>query len=186
MVENNKFPVAMRIMHWSMALLVIGMLAFGLYIHNIPLDDPGKFEFHHWHRAFSVLAFAMVLTRLVIRLRSTVPDLPKTIPWYEHTAAKSAQILLYSAMLAMPILGYVASSAVPEFPGAPPINSIWFFGVDLPLYPIAKNYDTTVFYITIHKTIGYAMIAVIIAHVAGTLKHRFFDRPENDVLSKML
>ncbi len=89
-------------------------------------------------------------------------------------------------MLVMPPLGYIASSAVPEFPGIPALHSIWFFGADLPLFPIAKSYDTTKFPITIHMYVGYAMIAVIAGHVGGALKHRFFDKPENDVLSKMI
>jgi len=161
------------------------MLALVLYIHSIPLDDPNKFDLYHWHRAFGVSAFALVIVRLLIRLGSRTPQLPATIPWYERTAAKVAQILLYVAMLAMPILGYIASSAVPELPGVPPLNSIWFFGLELPLFPIEKDYDSTVFYITIHKYVGYAMIAIICAHAAGALKHRFFDRPENDVLSTM-
>ena len=38
----------------------------------------------------------------------------------------------------------------------------------------------------IHKYVGYTMAAIIVAHAGGALKHRFFDKPENDVLSKML
>lgn len=184
--QTARFPVAMRVLHWTMAALLAGLLGFGIYIHNIPLEDPAKFDLYHWHRAFGVLAFALVILRLLTRFRSTRPDLPDSLPWQERTAAKTAQILLYLAMFAMPVLGYIASSAVPEFPGVPPLNSIWFFGAELPLFPIAKNYETTVFYITIHKYVGYAMIAIIGAHAAGALKHRFFDRPENDVLSRMI
>lgn len=184
--EPIKFSLPMRLLHWFMATLLIGMIALGLYIHSIPLDAPNKFDLYHWHRAFGIVAFALVIVRLIVKLASRTPGLPEGIPWHERTAAKTAQILLYMAMFAMPVFGYVASSAVPEFPGVPPINSIWFFGAELPLFPIVKNYDTTVFYITIHKYIGYAMIAVIIAHVAGAFKHRFFDKPENDVLSKMI
>lgn len=176
----------MRLLHWFIVALLIGMLASGIYIHQIPLKDPGKFDLHHWHRAFGVLAFASVITRLIVRQFAQVSAMPPGIPWYERRAAKIAQILLYMAMLAMPLLGYIASSAAPDFPGAPPIHSIWFFGLGLPLFPVAKNYDTTVFFITLHKYVGYTMIAVIAAHVAGALKHRFLDKPENDVLSKMI
>lgn len=68
----------------------------------------------------------------------------------------------------------------------PSLNSIWFFGLELPLFPVEKNYDTTKLFITVHKYLGYALIAVLIAHVGGAIKHRLFDRPENDVLSRML
>ncbi len=184
--SSEKFSAPLRILHWTLALLLIGLLASGIHIHDIPLDDPGKFALYPWHRAFGVLAFVLVIVRLIARSASNVPEIPATIPWQERTAAKAAQIVLYLAMLSVPVLGYVASSALPEFPNIPPLNSIWFFGQELPLVAVEKNHDTTVFFITIHKYVGYAMIAVIGAHVAGAIKHRYFDTPENDVLAKML
>lgn len=184
--QSTKFPVPMRAIHWTMALLLIGLLALGLYIHSIPLEAPNKFDLYPWHRAFGVLAFGLVCLRIAVRLQSTPPALPDDLAWYERTGAKIAQLFLYLAMLIMPIVGYIASSAVPEFPGVPPIESIWFFGLELPLFPVEKNYDTTDLFITIHKYVGYTMILVIALHVAGALKHRFFDKPEHDVLSKML
>ena len=182
----EKFPAAMRALHWAMALLIIVLLVLGTYMAGLPMDVPGKLDFYPWHRAFGIVAFILVIIRLIVRFRSQVPDIPADIPWYERRAAQGAQIALYTAMLVMPPLGYIASSAIPEFPGVPPLNSIWFFGADLPLFPVEKNYDTTKFFITIHKYLGYAMMAVIVAHVGGALKHRLFDKPENDVLSKML
>ncbi|MES0881518.1 cytochrome b [Roseibium sp. SCP14] len=184
--EIRKFSIPLRALHWSMAVLLVGLLVSGIYAHRMALDHPWKFDFYAWHRAFGVLAFALVILRLIVRFRSRSPEMPTTLPWHERTSARAAQIFLYLAMLAIPVFGYVASSAVPEFPNVPPLHSIWFFGLDLPLFPIAKNYETTVFYISIHKYLGYAMIAIITVHAAGALKHRLFDRRENDVLSKMI
>lgn len=181
-----KYPVPLRVLHWSMAVLLIGLFALGLYIHEIPIEDPGKWDLYPWHRAFGVLAFLLVILRLLFRLSSKTPELSSSIPWYERRGAQIAQFLLYCGMLIVPLVGYVASSALPELPGIPPLNSIWFFGVELPLAPVAKNYDTTKIYITIHKYAAYGMAAIVIVHVAGALKHRLLDRPENDVLSKMI
>ncbi|MGI9380462.1 MAG: cytochrome b [Methyloligellaceae bacterium] len=181
-----KFPAALRFLHWSMAVLLIGLFALGLYIHEIPLEDPGKWTLYPWHRAFGVVAFLLVISRLVTRLSSRIPELPKSISWYERRGAQIAQLLLYVGMLVVPLAGYVASSALPELPGIPPLNTIWFFGVELPLAPVAKNYDTTKIFITIHKYAAYGMAAIVAAHVVGALKHRYFDKPEHDVLSKMI
>lgn len=182
----GKFPASMRLLHWLMASLIIGLLAIGILMADIPLDSPDKFDLYPWHRAFGILAFVLVIIRLIVRFRSSVPAPPAGIKWYERRAAQGAQIVLYGGMLILPPLGYCASSAVPEFPGIPVLNSIWFFGLELPRLPMEKNYDTMKFFITIHKYVGYAMIAVIFAHVAGALKHRYFDKPENDVLSQMM
>jgi len=182
----KKFSFCMRLLHWSMALLIIGLMALGLYMASIPLNSPDKFALYHWHRAFGVVAFLLALIRLWVRVRSQMPEMPTTLPMHERVAAKAAQFILYGFMLSIPVVGYIASSAVPEFPGVPPLNSIWFFGTELPLFPIEKDYNTTKFLITIHKYLAYGMIAVLFAHIAGALKHRFFDRPENDVLAKMI
>lgn len=182
----KKFSLSMRLLHWSMALLIIGLMALGLYMASIPLESPDKFALYHWHRAFGVLAFILVLIRLWVKVRNQMPEMPSTLPWYEHLAAKAAQFILYGFMLSIPVVGYIASSAVPDFPGVPPLNSIWFFGFELPLFPVEKDYNTTKFLITIHKYLAYGMITVLFAHIAGALKHRFFDQPENDVLSKMI
>lgn len=182
----HKYSVSMRVLHWSMATLMIGLLIYGVYIHQIPWEDPGKAMLANWHRAFGVLAFGLIIIRLICKLASVIPELPASMPWYERKGAKSAQIFLYQAMFVVPAVGYIASSAVPDFPGAPPVLSIWFFGLDLPLFPIEKNYETVGFFGAIHEYVGYAMIAVIAAHIIGAFKHRFFDKPENDVLSKMI
>ena len=153
---------------------------------SIPLESPDKFDLYHWHRALGVVALIFVILRLVIRKSSKIPKIPDGIPRRERFAAKSAQVVLYCLMFALPALGYIASSAIPEFPGVPPINSIWFFGLELPLFPVEKNYDTTKFFIGIHEYLAYGLIAVVVVHLTGALKHRLFDKPENDVLSKML
>ncbi|MGF1731599.1 cytochrome b [Photobacterium kasasachensis] len=183
---TNKFSLSMRLLHWIMAALIIGLLALGLYMAALPMESTDKFALYHWHRAFGVLAFILVFIRLVVRVRSQIPEIPSSLPLHERIAAKTAQYTLYGFMLSIPVVGYIASSAVPDFPGVPPLHSIWFFGIELPLFPIEKDYNTTKFMITIHKYLAYGMIGVLCAHIAGALKHRFFDRPENDVLGKMI
>lgn len=184
--KPHKYPLPMRVLHWKMATLLIGLLVYGVYIHQIPWEDPGKAVLADWHRAFGVLAFGLIIIRLIWKLVSVAPKLPTSMPWYERTGAKIAQIFLYLTMFIMPAVGYIASSAAPNFPGAPPILSIWFFGLDLPLFPVEKNYETVSTFGAIHEYLGYAMIAVIAAHVLGAFKHRFFDKIQNDVLSKMI
>jgi cytochrome b561 len=39
----------------------------------------------------------------------------------------------------------------------------------------------------LHKVLAYTLLGLILVHVAGALKHRFYDRdPRNDVLRRML
>lgn len=181
-----KYPLTMRVLHWVMAVLVLIVLSVGIYMSMLPFEAPDKFDLYPWHRAFGVLVFALVAVRIVTRLTAGVPELPDTIPRATRIVAASVQAFFYVALLLMPVFGYIASSALPEIPGVPPVPSIWFFGLELPLAPVAKNYDTMKLFITLHEYLGYALLLALLAHVAGAIKHRFFDRRENDVLRRML
>ena len=65
-------------------------------------------------------------------------------------------------------------------------DGVFFFGVNLPeLLP--KNDDWFVVFQLLHKVFAYTLLALIVLHIAGALKHRFYDKdPRNDVLRRML
>ena len=185
---SKKFPITIRILHWTMALLIFGLIGLGVYMAGLPLDDPSKMGLYKWHRAFGVLVLVLTVFRIGVKWkqRSQIPQLPSTLPNYEKTLAQSVQYFIYLFLITIVVTGYVASSALPEFPGIPPLNSIWFFFTDLPLAPVEKNYDTTKLVIGIHKILAYAFCLTLGLHILGALKHRFFDQPEHDVLKTML
>ena len=184
--KPNKCPLLMRLLHWSMAIIIFALLSIGIYMAGVPLDATEKIDMYHWHRAFGVVVFLLLLLRVVTRLFSTVPNRPDGIPQAQQRIAHIVQFLLYGCMLTIPVLGYVASSALPDFPGIPPLNSIRFFGAELPLAPVEKNYDTTKSLITLNGWLAYALISLLSLHIIGALKHRFLDKPGNDVLSKII
>jgi len=174
-----KYPVSIRAIHWLSAALIIGLLVLGIYMTPFDMDNMEHSEsLYFWHKSFGILAFLFVVARLVNKPRHVLPDLPKGMPRHEKLAAKAAHRALYILMVIIPILGYIQSSAYEYSSG------VHFFGLDLPeLIPNSKPvFDVANF---LHKWASYAFIAVIVAHVAGAIKHRLFDR-ENDVLNRML
>ncbi len=36
-------------LHWLMAVMIVGLLALGLYMHELPLS-PQKLELYSWHK----------------------------------------------------------------------------------------------------------------------------------------
>ncbi len=133
---------------------------------------------YFWHKSFGILFIIIIIARLLNRKRHHLPELPKTMPKYEQRAAKIAHQLLYLLMVLIPLLGYCQSSSY-EFS-----DGINFFFIDLPeILPKSKFiFDITN---SLHKWLSYFLIALIVAHVLGALKHRFFDK-ENNVLDRML
>ena len=175
-----KYPRALRILHWSMALIILGMIGVGLTM--VSLDDrvPAKFDLlYPWHKSFGMLILILVLVRLTTRLRASTPPLPEGLAAWEARAAKLGHIALYVLMVLVPCMGYAMSSSYTQSDG------VFFFGVNLPeLLP--KNDARFAVFQALHRYMAYTLLTLVVLHVAGALKHRFLDKdPANDVLSRM-
>ena len=175
-----KYPLALRILHWSMALIILGMIWAGWTM--VSLDDkvPAKFDlFYPWHKSFGMLILMLVLVRLATRLRASTPPLPEGLAPWEARAAKIGHIALYVLMVVVPCMGYAMSSSFTQSDG------VFFFGINLPeLLP--KNDARFEVFQALHRYLAYTLLMLVALHVAGALKHRFVDKDRaNDVLSRM-
>lgn len=171
--------MAVRLMHWIMAGLIITNITLAWLMTPFGEEKPYRDLFYFLHKSFGVTLLALIVIRIVVRLRATILPLPTGLPGREVVAAKAVHKILYALLLAMPVLGYVQSSTY-EFS-----DGVHFFGL---LVPELIPDNDTLFKITntLHRVLGYTLLAFVVLHVGGALKHRFFDKPENDVLSRML
>lgn len=177
----QKYPVRMRVFHWGMAVIILGLIGAGWLMISPDGETPSAYDFFYpWHKAFGMLVLFAALARLVVRLRARTPELPAGLASWEKIGAKVGHALLYTLMIVVPLMGYSMSSSFTQSDG------VWFFGVDLPeLLP--KNDARFEVFQMLHRYLAYTLLGLIAVHVIGALKHRFLDRnPENDVLSKML
>ncbi len=176
-----KYPMPIRLLHWTMALIIAGLLWAGLTMVSMNDAVPAKFEhFYPWHKSFGMLILMLVLVRLAIRARATLPALPQGLAAWEIQTAKAAHRLLYALMILVPLAGYSMSSSYTQSDG------VYFFGVNLPeLLP--KNDDRFKVFQGIHKVLAFVLLGVVVLHALGALKHRFLDRDRSkDVLSRMV
>ena len=167
-------PLA-RALHWWMAALIIGLVGLGLYMTDQPDSDP-KWALYDLHKSLGVVAFTLVLVRLAWRRASPPPDPSASLSDLEKSAAHAAHFLLYAAMIALPVSGYLDSA----FGG----YHISVFGLfDVPLL-LGKN--DTLFKLAerTHGLIGYGLILLVAVHAGAALKHHFVAR--DDVLRRML
>jgi cytochrome b561 len=170
-----------RIFHWVMAILVITMIVVGVYIHgldpNNPAEAPTKSQLGALHKATGMLILALVTARLGWRLATGRPALPATVAAWQRIAAYISHASLYLLMFAMPVSGYVMSSYAQR-----PVN---FYGLfEIPPLPVEKNIEMAKALFGVHETLAMILLAVILVHVAGALKHHFIDR--DGVLVRML
>ena len=111
-------------LHWLIAIALAGTFALGLYMHELPLS-PQKLKFYSWHKWAGVTIFLFVILRLVWRLGHRPPALPFLMPAWQRLAAEATHVLLYVLMFAVPLSGWLMSSAKG-------FQTVWFGVLPLP------------------------------------------------------
>lgn len=178
--SSQKSPLAMRVVHWTRAAIIIVLLAVGILMTNVADDFPGKFSMlYPNHKQFGILVLILVVVQLVLRGRGGVPEPAALKPW-EQTIFAITHKLFYVLMIAVPVAGYGLSSTYPESDGVP------FFFTSLPeLLP--KDEAASGVFAAAHAILAYGLLALVALHVAGVVKHRLFDQgPARRLLNRML
>jgi cytochrome b561 len=173
-VTTRYTPVA-KALHWLMALLLFGLLALGFTMTDLPLS-PRKLQLYSWHKWAGVTVFLLVLVRLAWRVTHRPPPLPDHMPKVMQLAAHAGHVLLYGLMIAIPLSGWLMSSAKG-------FQTVWFGVLPIPDL-VNKNQELGNLLQTVHLSLNLLFVAVIVGHIGAALKHHFIDR--DDVLTRML
>lgn len=162
-------------LHWLIAFAILATFVLGLYMHELPLS-PQKLKLYSWHKWAGVTIFLFVALRLGWRLTHRAPELPATMPAWQRTAAEATHALLYLLMFAVPLSGWLMSSAKG-------FQTVWFGVLPLPDL-VGKNKELGDLLREVHELLNFGMAALVVAHLGAALKHHFIDR--DDVLTRML
>lgn len=161
MDATQKYAPPLRLLHWLMAMFIIGLLATGLTMEDYP--DEFKKTAYSLHKSFGVTVLGLFFIRLAVRLKTVLPPYPASMPSREKLLAKAVVWLFYGAMLVMPLSGWLMSNSKGY-----PVE--WF---TLPMPNLTgKNDAIHGFTHETHELVGYALIALILLHIAGIIKHR--------------
>ncbi len=161
--QYNRPAVAL---HWLIALLVLATLPLGLYMHDLPLS-PTKLKLYSYHKWIGVTVLWLAVLRIVWRLGHTAPS-PLPAPRWQQLAAAATHGLLYLLLFAIPISGWLMSSAKG-------FTTVYFGVLPLPDL-VAKDATLGKTLAEVHEALNYFLIALIGLHVVGALKHHFIDR----------
>lgn len=170
---KNRFGIMAILLHWIMAILLIGLLALGLYMTRIPISLE-KLKLYGWHKEFGMLAFMLVIVRLTWKFRNTTPSL-NLLRW-ETIAARTVHGAFYLFMFALPISGWIITSAA----GLP----VSFFGWFLLPNLVSANEAPRILFSEVHQWLAYALIVVFCMHVSAALKHYFINK--DNIMQRML
>lgn len=178
------------ILHWLIGLLLIGMLALGLWMSELPKDAPktAAFDLFDWgiytltlsepvtvrtfyfnlHKSIGVTLLALILFRVFWRVTHAAPDFPATMKAWEKKLSHAVHHSLYALMLVIPVSG-VVMSVYSKF------GILWF---GIPLVKGLDNPQLRDLFKEVHEIAAWLLIVIVVLHIAAAIKHRVVDKDE--------
>lgn len=176
-IASERYTRVAIVLHWTIAALVIGLIAFGLLMTKEWM--PNRFEIYQWHKSFGILVLVLTVVRLVWRLTHRPPPLPDTMPGWQKAASHATHALFYGLLFAMPMIGWAMVSA-----SSLPVPTVLFDLVPLPdMLGVTESEAAYERFRWLHDLGAKLFIALIALHIGAALKHQFVDR--DAVLSRM-
>ncbi len=174
-MNSTRYTATAIGLHWLMLLLLVTLFSVGLYMSDLPLS-PWKLKIYSWHKWAGVTAFLLVLARMAWRFTHQPPTLPASMPRWQVLAAHVGHALLYLLMFAIPLSGWLMSSAKG-------FQTVYFGVLPIPDL-LAKNKELGDLLREVHETLNWILMLVVAGHAGAALIHHFVDR--DDVLTRML
>ncbi len=174
-MTQSRYTGTARALHWLAALLIFCGFGLGLFMTSLEIA-PATLRYYAWHKWIGITVFLVAAARLAWRAAHPPPPLPATMPSWQVAASRVTHAVLYALMLAIPISGWIYSSATG-------ISVVYLGLVPLPDL-IPKDREVAKTLLIVHKSLNYLLAAVVTMHVAAALKHQFVDR--DGVLGRML
>ena len=155
------------VLHWLVALAVLCAFPLGMYMHELPLS-PTKLRLYSYHKWIGISALLLVALRLAWRAGHRPPPFLPGLPRWQAIAAHATHHSLYLLLLAVPISGWLMSSALG-------VSVVWFGVIPLPDL-VEKDKQLGELLKEVHETLNFTMLALILIHAAAAVKHHLFER----------
>lgn len=161
-------------LHWLIAAVVAGGFGLGVYMADLPVS-PERLRLFNYHKWIGITVLGLVCLRAAWRLFHPPPAVVP-MPAWQAKIAKITHVLLYVLMFAVPLAGWMMSSAK----GYPVVYLKLWQLPDL----VHKDKALGEILETVHAVLAWTLAGLVGLHAAGALKHHFVDR--DDTLRHML
>jgi cytochrome b561 len=163
---ENHWGWLSKLLHWMTAALILIQIPLGYYAEELKLS-PLKLDLFVWHKSIGMLILLLAIERLLWRITGTIPKMPNTDP-IQRRLAQLAHFLLYGLMFALPLSGWIITSAANI-----PTKLFWL--IELPAItgpdPALKSLAAEV-----HEICVAMLIIILVVHIGAALRHHFMLR----------
>ncbi|GAB3629921.1 cytochrome B [Pandoraea terrae] len=174
-MQRSYTPVA-KALHWTMAIVIIVAWAAGYYSSTLSLPQKIQTDSIMLHKSIATITLFLLAARIPWRFIHGAPAHSSDRPRLECVAARVGHLLLYVCMVALPLSGWLWSSAAGY---KIPVAGLFFIP---PL--MAKTPALSPIFKQVHMLLAYTIAVLVCGHVLMALKHHFIDR--GDSLVSML
>ena len=175
MPRNDRYSATAIALHWLIFVLIVGGFALAVYMVDLPLS-PAKLKYFSWHKWTGITIFLLALTRIAWRLTHRAPPYSADFPSWQRRAAGTMHALLYALIVVIPLTGWLYSSAAG-------VTTVYFGVLPLPDL-LAKDKVLAELLKSVHVTLNYTLLILVLLHVMAALQHHFFVRDQ--ILARML
>ena len=165
MPAQPQFPAVSRLLHWTIAVMVLTMLCIGVAM-VVSLGD-----YHALvsiHRPLGIAILILVVVRFVNRLVNPPPPLPATMSHAERLAATASELAMYGLMLVLPLVGWGMLSAA-RYP------IVLYGSLHLP-FILPHNAMLYAVLRKAHAILAYLFFLTFMAHFGAILFHTLIVR----------
>ena len=176
MTLPQRFTRTAMALHWIVAVAMIANVALGLLPSVMP--DAAQRPMIDLHKSIGLTVLGLAVLRLLWRMTHQPPPMPAEYGRWERLGAKLAHWGLYALIFALPISGYLHDSAF-KLAAAHPLHLFWIvpvprLGAISAMAPAAKQvFHDRMF--AVHVWLSFALYGLFALHVAGALKHQYWD-----------
>ena len=161
-----------RRLHWWSAGLILAGFAIAWPMVALPLDQLlAKFLLYQAHKTIGLTVLALLLWRLILRLRRGRPAWDAELSPAQARLARVGHAALYALMLVVPALGYFTAATAPA-------QVPTLFLLVLPV-PHAVGADPTAFAVlrVVHRAAAILLLALAAGHAGMAVRHHRRGRP---------
>jgi cytochrome b561 len=162
-----RYTLPAMALHWLMAMLIFAAFPLGVYAHKLPFS-PLKLQLISYHKWLGLTILLLWGGRVLWRLSHKPPPLPILMPNWQRFVAHLAHSLIYLLLVAIPLSGWLMSSAK----GIPVV----YFGIwKLPML-INKSKELGDLLKEVHEWLNIGLLSLVALHILAALEHHLIEK----------